>query len=49
MSIWCTPEGQDMIESDGVEIGILEDVDVVIPHHKLMVVDLPKDRYSHEA
>jgi hypothetical protein len=38
-----------MIESDGVEIGIVEDVYIVIPHHKLMVVDLPKDRYGHEA
>lgn len=38
------PEGQDMVKGHRVEIGILRDVDGIIPQHKLMAVHLPKDR-----
>jgi hypothetical protein len=47
-SIWFTPEGQDIVERQGLEGGIFEDVQAIIPQHKLIAMDLPKDDECHE-
>ena len=43
-----TPEGQDMVKGQGLEIGIFEDMQAIIPQHKGKATDLPKHGERHE-
>src|SRR5262245_29030376 len=46
--LWCAPEGPDIVECQSLEIGIVVDVQAIIPHHKVMALDLPEDSERHK-
>jgi hypothetical protein len=46
--IRCTPEGEEVIERESLDIRIFGDVLRVIPQYKLMTVDLPEDHQRRE-
>ena len=48
MGIGFTPEDEDMVESNGAETRIVNDVRIIIPQYKLMAVGRPKDCQGRE-
>src|SRR4029453_13107820 len=47
-SIRFAPESQDIFPCQGLEIGIFEDVQDIVPLHKLIAGHLPKNGERHE-
>src|SRR4029434_410481 len=47
-SIRFAPESQDIFPRQGLEIGIFEDVQDIVPLHKLIAGHLPKNGERHE-